>query len=98
MKGYDLDYDDVKYEELKKHLDDYCDVDKFPHCLCSDRWVEVIQEDFQHMKRDYFIYDIEYICMSCEQSWIKRIHLDAKIYEFKLTQMPTLSIDREEEE
>ena len=35
MSPYEQDYDDVKYQELKKHLDDYCDVDKFPHCNCS---------------------------------------------------------------
>lgn len=94
MSPYEEDYDDVKYQELKKHLDDYCDANEFPHCNCSEDYVEFLQEDFQHMKRDYFIYDIEYICINCEQSWIKRIHLDAKIYEFKLTQMPT----KEEEE
>ena len=96
--AYELDYDDIKYKELEKHLTDYSSVEDFPHCSCSDRWVEVISQDFEHMKRDYYICDTEYVCMSCEQSWIKRIHLDAKVYEFKLTQMPTLNIDGDEEE
>ena len=94
MSPYEQDYDDVKYQELKKHLDDYCDVDKFPHCNCSEDYVEFLQEDFSHIKRDYFIYKIEYICMNCEQSWVKKIHLRSTYDEFKLTQLPTM----EEEE
>jgi hypothetical protein len=96
--AYELDYDDIKYKELEKHLTDYCSIEDFPHCLCSDRWVECISEDFEHWKRNYFVCDIEYMCMNCEQSWIKRIHLNAFDYEFKLTQMPTLSIEGGEEE
>jgi hypothetical protein len=92
------DYDDMKYKELNKFMTNFSEIEDFPHCTCSDKWVEVIQEEFEHMKRDYFIYDIEYICMNCEQSWIKRIHLIANDYQFKLSQMPTLPIDREEEE
>ena len=84
--AYEEDYDDIKYKEV---MTDFVSVEDFPHCSCSDRWVEVIQDEFEHMKRDYFIYDIEYICMNCEQSWIKRIHLYASSYEFKLFQMPT---------
>jgi hypothetical protein len=92
------DYDDVKYKELNKFMTDFSGIEDFPHCSCSDRYVAIVNEEFTHMKREYCIYDVEYICMNCEQSWIKRMNLRCYYNEFKLTQMPTLLIDREEEE
>jgi len=95
--AYEQDYDDVKYRELAPFMEEFTSADTFPHCSCSVDWVEFVSEDFSHVKRNWFIWDIEYICMNCEQSWIKRIHLNSTHDEFKLSQMPVLPIEMEEE-
>jgi len=87
--AFDESYDDVMELKMKKHFEDFCSIEEFPHCSCSDRWVEIVNEEFEHIKREYYIYDVEFICMNCEQSWIKRMNLRCYYDEFKLTQLPT---------
>lgn len=74
---------------IKEFMTDFFPDENFPFCSCSEKYVEIINEEFEHMKREYFIYDVEFICMNCEQSWIKRFNLKCYYDEFKLTQLPT---------
>ena len=58
-------------------------------CDCPTHYVELIDEKFEHIKRDYYWIVRRFICLECEMGWIKRTYVVGKGDNWEIYQEPT---------
>ncbi len=58
-------------------------------CDCDESHVRCLDENVEHVKREYYWIVREFVCIKCEMGWIKRTYVVGKGDNWEIYQEPT---------